>query len=121
MELSKAERNQLRLLMGNTFDDSDVSDLCFELDIDYDDLPGKAKKDKIRELILHCEKLGLLDELLAACRRQRPHVPWPGVGAAEPPPPAPPPPSAPAPGVNISGTANIGGDVVGGNKITYSG
>ncbi len=63
-------REQLRAL----FSDSELRDLCFDLGIDYENLPGAAKGDKARELILHVERLGRLPELVGRVIELRPHI-----------------------------------------------
>ena len=50
--------------------------LHFELEVDYQSLPGTSKADKARELIAHLERREGLSELLAACERHRPQVAW---------------------------------------------
>lgn len=75
---------RLRQLLVDSFSDSELRDLCFEMQprIDYELLPGSSKADKARELILFCERHGRMDELATLCQQLRPH--------AFPPQPAPP-------------------------------
>lgn len=65
----------LKELRAN-FSDSELRDLCLELGIDYEDLPGASKADKARELILYLERRDQLPQMLAICRRLRPNVNW---------------------------------------------
>ncbi|MCL4505532.1 MAG: hypothetical protein M1434_02670 [Chloroflexi bacterium] len=58
------------------FSMSDLQELCFELSIDDENLPGITKADKARELVLYCERHNRMGELKAKCRTQRPHVDW---------------------------------------------
>jgi hypothetical protein len=58
------------------FNEGELRGLCADLGIDYDDLPGPAKADKARELVLYCERHGRLDDLKKRCRGLRPNVPW---------------------------------------------
>lgn len=69
-------RTQLRRLLDKHFDDNELRDLCFDLSIDYENLPALAKKDKARELISHVEKAGRLSELLQWIKEERPQLPW---------------------------------------------
>ncbi len=72
---ASTRRRELRNILGHYFDEGELRDLCFfELNIDYDDLPGQGKGDKIRGLIARCERLGRTHELEQACRRLRPHA-----------------------------------------------
>ncbi len=95
----QAEPTILRRLIVKHFSDSELRDLCFDLTIDYENLPGPTKNDKARELVTYCERFGRTADLFALCRQQRPQVEWRIV--MQPVPAAPPDrvksPSAPAP------------------------
>ncbi len=65
---------QMRQVLTEKFNDQEVRNLCFDLAVDYDDLPGLAKGDKARELILFCVRHDRLQELVELCRRLRPSV-----------------------------------------------
>lgn len=62
----------LRTEMVNYFSESELQNLSFDLQVNYDALPGSGTNDKCRELILYCLRRGRLAELLAACAKQRP-------------------------------------------------
>ena len=64
------------------FDKSEIRSLCFELGVDYDNLP-EAKDDAIRELIRFLARHRQIEELIVACRRVRPHIMWPDIGSNE--------------------------------------
>lgn len=53
---------------------SELRDLCFELEIDYDNLGGEGKAAKARELVLHAKRNGLLAALVGCVMRDRPHL-----------------------------------------------
>lgn len=76
-EKTQNPRETLRSLMGNVFSVSDIQDLCFDLGVDYEDLDGTSKNDKIRELILHCERIELHKGLISLCWKKRPMNTWP--------------------------------------------
>lgn len=63
-------REQIRAL----FSDGELRDLCMDLGIDYENLPGAAKGDKARELVLHAERMGQLADLVARVVALRPHI-----------------------------------------------
>lgn len=46
--------------------------LCFQLNINYDDLPGETRRDKARELIAYCNRNGRLAELSQLLAQKRP-------------------------------------------------
>jgi hypothetical protein len=84
---------QLRQLLTTHFSVSEIHTFCFDLGVDYEDLPGAGKTDKARELIAHMQRRGRLGELVQAGRQSRPDVQWPDLDAA---PTSQPPPSPPA-------------------------
>jgi hypothetical protein len=81
-----ANIDRLRLLeaVAGHFSDEELRTLCFELGIDYDDLPAQGKKNRARELIYECERGHRLDTLIALCLQKRPHVDWPAFVLAAP-------------------------------------
>lgn len=68
---------KLRLLLIKHFNESELQDLCLDLDIDYEALPGQGKADKPRELVLYAKRHGKTVELLTKCQMLRPNVDWP--------------------------------------------
>ncbi|MCI0575509.1 MAG: aminoglycoside phosphotransferase family protein [Chloroflexi bacterium] len=70
------DRIILRQMMASHFSLEEMRTLCYDLDIDFDDLPGSGKEGKIRELITYCERRGRVENLVDACREKRPHVNW---------------------------------------------
>jgi hypothetical protein len=66
------------------FSEDELKQLCFELDVDYEALPGSAKPDKARELIQYFERRDTVAKLLAACIKARPNVTWPSLPTQRP-------------------------------------
>jgi hypothetical protein len=75
-QLQQVDRATLRHILVNHFDDGELRDLCFDLDIAYAGLPGECTRDKARELIAFCERRGLWPELVGAAHEARPRAPW---------------------------------------------
>jgi hypothetical protein len=69
-------RSELRQNLVGNFGDNDLRDLCFDMDVDYESLPGEGKSAKARELIAYCERRGRLPELVTKCYELRPNVAW---------------------------------------------
>jgi hypothetical protein len=67
---------QLREILGTAFDDNDIRTLCFDLNIDYDNLPGEGKTRKIIELINNNAHQGRIEQLIDYCSQKRPDFPW---------------------------------------------
>jgi hypothetical protein len=70
------EQVAIRRKISTHFDDNEIQTLCFDLGIEYENLPANTKEGKTRELIIHCEQNGLLLRLLKLCQKQRPHIDW---------------------------------------------
>jgi hypothetical protein len=66
------------MMIDEHFNKSELQTLCFDMDVDYDDLNGENKSDKARELIAFCERRQIVPDLVARCRELRPKVEWEG-------------------------------------------
>jgi len=76
------DRTRLRQILTTYFDAGELRTLCFDLGVDYDNLPGGGKADKARELISYLERRGRLPELVRIGRQLRPDVSWEGTPQA---------------------------------------
>ena len=72
LTIAREQLVALRQALSNLFDEGELRDLVFDLAIDYDSLPGAAKKDKARELVAFCRRHDQLDELKLAILQRRP-------------------------------------------------
>lgn len=72
----KDQRLKLRHVLTNYFNDSELRNLCFELNIDYENLHGQGKIDRVIDLVMYAERHGRTIELVTQCRRLRPHIDW---------------------------------------------
>ena len=66
----------LRQQMIQCFNLSELENLCHNLTIDLEQLPGTIKQDKVNNLIALMQRQGRLSSLLEQCRRERPHLKW---------------------------------------------
>lgn len=83
--MPKTEQSNLAQLRNNLntyFDKSEIRSLCFDLSVDYDNLP-EAKEDAIRELVRYLARRQQIDALVAQCRQLRKRVPWPDIPPEE--------------------------------------
>ena len=67
----------LLTVLDTRFNKSELRQLCFHLDLEYEDLPGSGKADKVRELVLYMERRDHLIDLFTAIQRLRPDIIWP--------------------------------------------
>ena len=77
VENGQAKPVDLRKLLraiNDSFSEDDLRDLCFELRLDFENLPGTVKKDKARELIIHFDRRKRINVLVAAFVELRPHI-----------------------------------------------
>jgi len=74
----QVDRVELLDLLSTHFSENDLRDLCFILDVGYDDVPGETRTGKARELILYMERRSRLPELVEAARQLHPDIPWDG-------------------------------------------
>ena len=62
--------------LAQAFNVEELKGLCFDLGIEYDDLEGSGKASKARELIRYLDRRRRVNDLLALCERERPHLNW---------------------------------------------
>jgi internalin A len=60
---------QLQEQLMQAYDPDELAQLCFELAVGFEDLPGTTKSAKTRELVQYMGRNGRLDELETALRR----------------------------------------------------
>ncbi|MCW5852275.1 MAG: hypothetical protein KIT87_19535 [Anaerolineae bacterium] len=91
---------RLRKLLVDGFGADDLKTLCFDLGVDYDDLPGTVRSTKVVELLTYLDRRRRLPDLVQVGRDERPDIAWDTitlVTAPLPPEPSQPQPSPPAP------------------------
>lgn len=67
---------QLYRKMEPRFNESELAAICFELGVNYEDLNGRNRLDKLRELITHIERRQRLPDLIKVIQKQRPQNAW---------------------------------------------
>lgn len=71
-----SNRSRLREILNRHFSEGELRTLCFDLGVDYEDLPGRGKTSKARELIAYLERRGRLQDLIKIGQLQRPDADW---------------------------------------------
>lgn len=74
---SEVDAGSLRQKIENLFSREEIKTLCFDLGVDYDNLPGDTKGAMSRELVIFAQRNNLLSELKEQLRVKRPKVNWP--------------------------------------------
>jgi tetratricopeptide (TPR) repeat protein len=67
---------RLRQILNEHFNEGELRTLCFDLGVDYDNLPGGGKADKARELVAYLQRHSRLSELIEIGEQQRTDIPW---------------------------------------------
>ncbi|MCP4937310.1 MAG: hypothetical protein GY927_24655 [bacterium] len=73
---NRKQLTELHHILMNRFNLSELQDLCFYLEISYDELSGENKNDKVRELISYLERRDRILELIRAGEQLRPDIRW---------------------------------------------
>ena len=67
---------RLPTAINEQFNEEELRDLCFELGVDYENLPAGSKANKARELVTYFARRQQIPDLTAALHDRRPHTPW---------------------------------------------
>jgi hypothetical protein len=68
----------LRQILSNRFSEGELRVLCFDLGIDFENLPGEEKIVKAMELVSFLQRTNRLDQLVLLGQQIRPDIDWPG-------------------------------------------
>jgi hypothetical protein len=78
----RSRLTQLRTLLVERFNLEELRTLCFDLGVEYENLPGEGKSAKARELVAHLARRGRTQELVRLIVELRPDVRPEDVGAS---------------------------------------
>jgi len=93
---------QLREFLTARFNTGELKTLCFDMGVEYEDLPGEGRADKARELVDYCDRHECLDKLVEVGRRLRPEIPWQAPAVTEK--------RRSSSGISITGDGNVIGN-----------
>lgn len=68
------DHTQIRNILTNKFNETELRNLCFDMKIEYESLNGSGKADKARELVLFCQRHDRDGELLTMCKNLHPNA-----------------------------------------------
>ena len=74
--LTKLDAGTLSKLMSDYFSDAEIQLLCPALDVDYENIAGDGKRDRILKLIQHLDRRSYRERLIDAILKERPNVDW---------------------------------------------
>ena len=74
--ISLSTRLRLHELVTTYLSFADIQDICQDLHIIYENVPGDSLESKSRELISYCNRRSTLPDLIAACQQKRPDITW---------------------------------------------
>jgi hypothetical protein len=60
--------------ISTSFDEGELKGLCFQLEIDYEDLPTPGKSNKARDLVRLMQRMNRLGNLVETVQQLRPHL-----------------------------------------------
>ena len=69
-------RSKLHQNLADNFSEEELRTLCFDMGVDYENLPAEGKAGKARELIIYLERVGRTAELVEQCRELRSGISW---------------------------------------------
>jgi len=72
---------KLRQILSERFSLEELRTLCFDLGVDWDDLPAQGKSAKARELVVFLEHQEGIGQLIRIGKQQRPDIPWSDITA----------------------------------------
>ncbi len=73
-EEKPVEPRKLLKALIELFNENELRDLCFDLGLDYENLPPGGKKDKARELVTYFIRRNRVTYFVSVFREKRPHV-----------------------------------------------
>jgi len=75
--LTRERTVEIKRLLSELFTMEDMKSLAFDMNINHESIVGLSPDEWSRELVLYCEKRGLLNPLIQRCQELRPNAPWP--------------------------------------------
>ena len=72
-------RAKLRQDLAEYFSEEELRTLCFDMGLDYENLPAQGKAGKAREIVAQAERGGAITKLREQCLLLRPNVTWTGM------------------------------------------
>lgn len=85
--MNKELISDLRFQITEYFTRVDLQILCLELEIRYEEFDNEAFSSTVIKIIDHCNRYGLINDLIESCEKARPDLNWPSDSRTSLPPP----------------------------------
>ena len=73
----RKQRKRIRRNIIELFTLSELKDICYDMEIDYEKLSDQDRKSGfVREMLAHIERIGRFNELIQICQAERPQLEW---------------------------------------------
>lgn len=79
MDTSSVSYVLLQQKLEDAFSLDELKQLCFVLEVNFDNLEGNTLTAKSRELVMYCYRYGRTADLLRVCKERKARVDWDGV------------------------------------------
>lgn len=76
LPLTPLKQTDLFSSIRHCFNDAELKKLTEDLAIDYEDLQGSTKSEKIQSLVAYLKRRGQIDELIVKLTQERPNFNW---------------------------------------------
>jgi hypothetical protein len=72
------KRGEFLQQLEEAFNDGELKKLCFGLSVDYDNLSGQTKTERLISLTTRFERENRINDLIELCKKKRPNHRWEG-------------------------------------------
>lgn len=67
-------RGKFRRALVALLQPDDIQNICYDMQIQYANIPGDNYAAKVRELLAHCERNNMLEAFVRACLEENPFI-----------------------------------------------
>ncbi len=71
-----ADSAALRDMLITQFTESDLRDMAYDLEVDYESFVGDTMNSRVRQLVSHMRRSGRMDELVGQVKKRTYHAKW---------------------------------------------
>lgn len=74
VQIKNIDYRALRLILGDVYDMTELKILCRDLNVDWDEIPGDRKSERISEFIEYLKRRGRLEDMIDLVNKERNNV-----------------------------------------------